>query len=216
MELTTEYVPCTSLTGVVKVVKENTTVSLKSAIRDIVTKGLRTYHAPCTYHVVLNAFNADTILMEERGVKEDALPLHMNWARYETLCVVYGIELKGWTGPDGVCNPDKLRGIAELQKLKNALDDRKCFWTVLTGEEWTAKKAANNAHVASKAKGKGKATAANLASVAMDVDNNVPDIVQAGASVSGFIFPPTVPPIPATSWSGQEFAQGSSTGWQGW
>lgn len=151
--------------------------------------------------------------MEERGVKEDALPSQMEWARYETLVVVYGVELQGWTGPSGVCNPDKLRGIAELQKVKNALDAGKCLWVALTAEEWTAKKMANNERVARKAKGKSKATARDEGVADMDIDLNVPGTAQ--LDVPRFIFPPTVPPVPTALHPGPEFAQGSSTGWQG-
>ncbi|KAI0818790.1 hypothetical protein BC629DRAFT_1435612 [Irpex lacteus] len=162
------------VTGAVQTMKENQTVSLKGAIRKAVNDGL---HA---------------ILRNERHVSENSMP-RMGWAQYGSLCATYGVRLEGWTGPDGVCNPGNLRGVAELQKLKNALDTRHCVWVLLTDDEWAMQKAAQDERTARR-KRKGKAVAANIERDPMDIDedailNNLP-------GPQTFIFPPVVPPMP--------------------
>ncbi|KAI0765794.1 hypothetical protein BC629DRAFT_1442871 [Irpex lacteus] len=174
--------------GAVKTMRENQTVSLKTAIRKAVTDGLH------------------DILREEKNIPDDAMP-RMEWAQYETLCALYGVKLEGWTGPDGMCNPADLKGVAELQKLKNALDNRRCFWVTLTDDEWAMYKTAENERVARR-KGKGKAVAENVNNNAMDIDEGT------NMNTVPFIFPPAIPPMPAFSFAPYtEFYQGNSTGY---
>ena len=73
----------------------------------------------------------------------------MNYINYERKIVErLGVALHGWPFKGRVCNPSKVGGTAEVEKLLSALKDEKCKWVKLTAEELTARIADNKARQA--------------------------------------------------------------------
>ncbi|KAI0083016.1 hypothetical protein BDY19DRAFT_998943 [Irpex rosettiformis] len=207
----------TGIAGVLKAgTKQPGAVALRSTIRNDVTG---TLHA---------------ILINERNVPLGGLP-DMGWApsRYKKLVVDYGVELTGWTEPNGVCNLADLKTMPQLQRLKNAIDHGHCVWEALSDEDWEARRQSYNQYLETrniKRKGKGKGKGAGKGKDAMDVDedegddededengddgdNGERDNDNLDAPGSGYhlIHPPIVPPVPVL-----QFVQGSSTGYAGY
>lgn len=132
--------------------------------------------------------DVDEVLTRERGIPQDKLP-RAPWARHEKFAIEYGVELKEWPEPGGVCNPSKLTSTARLTRVKNALDTRECRWVVLSQEEWDARKIA-----AEKGKGKGRASSDDME---IDEDNDGEEEdgeSQAQGSSPPSLYPPSFAP----------------------
>lgn len=75
----------------------------------------------------------------------------MNYINYERSIVEHcGVALVGWPLPGPVCNPSKVGGRAEVQKLLSALQrehhhSESCHWVVLTDEELVQRMTENRA-----------------------------------------------------------------------
>ncbi|KAG1884398.1 hypothetical protein F4604DRAFT_1919591 [Suillus subluteus] len=100
-----------------------------------------------THQCPLNKLVSDcrTIIQEElksivleKNIKK---AVQMNYVNYECNIVEHcSVALVGWPLPGPVCNPSKVGGRAEVQKLLNALQrdphhTESCHWVVLTDEE---------------------------------------------------------------------------------
>ena len=67
----------------------------------------------------------------------------MNYTNYEQKIVEhFGVALDGWPLDGHVCNPGDL-GCKDMALLRDALENGVCKWTLLTSEELSARKAAN-------------------------------------------------------------------------
>ena len=124
--------------------------------------------------------------------------------------VDYGVELTGWTEPDGMRNVEGLKSIAQLQKLKNAIDCGQCVWVALADEEWDARKEAYKQATATKPtnkrkqKGKKKAQRDHTESDDEDEDEDEDDVTSRDLDTSaiedlGFaasLQPPIIPTFP--------------------
>ncbi len=146
--------------GAIKATNDNALATLRTMIRNDVNKGLGMFCVNVSSLSFMLTHNTEDVLTEKRGVARNEVP-RMEWARHEKLVVAFGVELKGWPEPGGVCNPSKLTSTARLMRLKNALDSGECHWIVLSDEEWTARKEAAAAAAAAN-KGKGRASADNM------------------------------------------------------
>jgi hypothetical protein len=76
----------------------------------------------------------------------------MNYINYKCSIVEHcGVALVGWPLSGPVCNPSKVGGRAEVQKLLNALQrehqhSKSCHWVVLSEEELVQRMTENQAH----------------------------------------------------------------------
>ncbi|KAG1837230.1 hypothetical protein DFJ58DRAFT_734500 [Suillus subalutaceus] len=110
-----------------------------------------------TYQCPLNKLVSDcrTIIQEElesialeKNIKK---AVQMNYVNYEHNIVEHcGVALVGWPLPGPVCNPSKVGGRAEVQKLLDALQrdphhTESCHWVVLTDEELVKRMTENRA-----------------------------------------------------------------------
>ncbi|KAG2135172.1 hypothetical protein DEU56DRAFT_738142 [Suillus clintonianus] len=84
----------------------------------------------------------------EKNIKK---AVKMNYVNYERNIVEHcGVALVGWPLPGPVCNPSKVGGRAEVQKLLDALQREphhreSCHWVVLTDEELVQRMTENRA-----------------------------------------------------------------------
>ncbi|KAI0671596.1 hypothetical protein C8Q78DRAFT_1128036 [Trametes maxima] len=117
--------------GVIRAMGGKRSTSLKAEIRAKVTEGL------------------EDILTRD-GVLATNLP-RMEWARYESLVVGYGIALEGWPEglPEKICNPSDIKTTGELAILHAALfsEPPKCRWVRLSTEEWNTRKEKHRAEI---------------------------------------------------------------------
>lgn len=133
--------------------------------------------------------DVDEVLTREHGISQNKLP-RAPWARYEKFVIQYGVELKEWPEPGGVCNPSKLTSTARLTRVKNALDSGECRWVVLSQEEWDARKMAAE-------KGKGKGRASSTDDMEIDEDSNEEEEEQGQGQGSSLpsLYPPSFAPM---------------------
>ncbi|KAI0640943.1 hypothetical protein C8Q79DRAFT_920473 [Trametes meyenii] len=110
--------------GVIRAMGGKRSTTLKAEIRAKVTEGLED-------------------ILTRGGTPATNLP-RMEWVRYDSLVVEYGVELEGWPEglPEKLCNPSDIKTTAELTILHAALfsEPPKCRWVRLSTEEWSLRK----------------------------------------------------------------------------